>query len=140
MSRLDELSGRKEKVSSIRKILDDKKAKMNLKKVIIKDLKLLNENDDKSRDGYSDREINEQLGYIFDPKSNIKRENEKNKKNNSCKCSRTRCSKFSCNCLRNGVSCDFLCGCKDCDNSKGLGLKYAAEVNLSKKKIRRDSE
>lgn len=113
-----------------RKILDEKKSKMKLNKLVINNYQVINPRKseqcllDESLENYSDTEINNQLDYIFESKNNLKREYEKNKKNNSCKCASTRCSKFSCNCLRNGVSCDFLCGCKNCDNTKGKGLKF----------------
>ncbi len=68
------------------------------------------------KEDYSDREIEEQLNYILDPANNIKKEYQKTKLTNSCKCAKTGCMKFSCNCLRNNVGCDFLCSCKNCGN------------------------
>jgi hypothetical protein len=68
---------------------------------------------------HKEEDINTQLDYIFGETNNLKKEREKNKTFNSCKCAKTNCSKYSCNCLRLGVSCDFLCKCKDCFNTAG---------------------
>jgi hypothetical protein len=62
MSRLDEsFSSSKKQYDyrhSIRKILDEKKSKMNLNKLIINNYELLQNDNDKSLDNYSDSEIN----------------------------------------------------------------------------------
>jgi hypothetical protein len=83
------------------------------------------------KEEYSDREIEEQLNYILDPANNIKKEYQKSKLGNSCKCAKTGCMKFSCNCLRNNVGCDFLCSCRNCEN------RDTQKNNLLKKKTSR---
>ena len=35
-----------------------------------------------------------------------------------CNCKNSRCKKFYCECLKNGVGCSSLCRCEDCMNSK----------------------
>ncbi len=86
-----------------------------------KPLHLIKEDsDDKD---YLDVEVDDMLEYIFDPSNNLKKEYEKNKTSNSCKCKKTGCSKYSCSCLRNGNKCDFLCSCKTCGNKKDESIK-----------------
>jgi hypothetical protein len=80
----------------------------------------------------SEYDINRKLDYIFNPESDFKKEYSKIKKSNSCKCSKTNCMKFSCNCLRNGIKCDILCGCKNCDNKQ----KETISDLLSRKTMR----
>jgi len=100
----------------IRLKLDDKFVKSNHeefnteKLACIRDQQLLKNNEQRNED------IEDKLDYILNPENNIKREYTKIKKSNSCRCAKTGCSKFSCNCLRNGLKCDILCKCKNCNN------------------------
>ena len=64
------------------------------------------------------KDIDDKLNYIFE--SDIK----KIKVSNSCKCSKTNCSKYYCNCLRNGFKCDFLCSCNNCANAPDMNIKF----------------
>lgn len=67
-------------------------------------------------------DLNEKLNYIFDPETNVKKGYAKEKKSNSCKCAKSNCTKFLCSCLRNGLKCDFLCSCKNCENKQTVNL------------------
>jgi hypothetical protein len=64
--------------------------------------------------------LEDKLNYIFDKEKNVKTELKKLKFSNSCRCGRTNCTKYYCNCLRNGIKCDILCSCKNCNNKTGL--------------------
>lgn len=88
---------------------------------------------EQEREDLSDKELEEKLNYILDPTNNIKKEQRKAKTTNSCKCAKTGCNKFSCNCLRNNLKCDFLCSCKNCQNRQEItkGNEF-----LSKKTLR----
>ena len=97
----------------------------------VKSLKDLPEFSLEEKEVYNDRDIEEQLSYILDPVNNIKKEYQKAKMTNSCKCAKTGCSKYSCNCLRNRVACDFLCSCKNCENKENT-----KPVLLKKKSLR----
>jgi hypothetical protein len=63
--------------------------------------------------------LEDKLNYIFDKEKNVKNELRKVKPTNSCKCGKTNCSKYYCNCLRNGIKCDILCTCTNCSNVNG---------------------
>lgn len=81
---------------------------------------------------FSDLDVDDMLDYILDPCNNIKKEYQKVKKNSSCKCQKTSCSKYSCNCLRNGNRCDLLCSCKNCENKSEISM-----TELICKKVKR---
>ena len=146
LSKLDENSAVKQSTTSsesfVRQILDEKKTKLNLTKLIIDDYRLIEK--EKQIEGnllseeYYDRDLEDQLNYILDPDNNIKKEHEKRKKTNSCKCTKTACSKFSCNCLRNGIKCDFLCRCKNCENINKFDENTQSNSDLLKKKTERE--
>jgi hypothetical protein len=66
-------------------------------------------------------DIDEKLNYIFDKEKTVK-------VTNSCRCNKTACSKYYCNCLRSGFKCDFLCSCTNCSNN-------ASEIKFLGKKV-----
>jgi hypothetical protein len=98
-------------------------------KIIIDNFELFNKSDSSS---YSDNTIEKQLNYIFEPINKNKKE-YKLSKLGSCKCTKTGCSKYSCNCLKNGLNCDFLCSCVNCRNSKNSNSSF-----LNKKILRNE--
>jgi len=107
-----------------------------LKEILAKKKKIIFIKDEKNKDNddenYSYIDVDEMLDYIFDPGNNLKKEYEKVKKGNSCKCKKTSCSKYSCNCLRNGNKCDLLCSCKNCENKEEISMS-----DLISKKVKR---
>jgi hypothetical protein len=114
----------------------NKKDEEELKEIFAKKKKIIFMKDEKKKNNddetYSCIDVNEMLDYIFDPGNNLKKEYEKVKKSNSCKCKKTSCSKYSCNCLRNGNKCDLLCSCKNCENKEEISM-----ADLISKKIKR---
>jgi hypothetical protein len=119
----------KENITYTKKNDDEELKKMlNKKKNII----FIKDEENKDNETYSNIDVNEMLDYIFDPGNNVKKEYEKVKKSNSCKCKKTNCTKYSCNCLRNGNKCDLLCSCKNCQNKDEISM-----ADLICKKIKR---
>lgn len=41
-----------------------------------------------------------------------------NSRNDFCKCKKVGCNKYTCNCLKKGISCNSHCRCVDCKNNK----------------------
>jgi hypothetical protein len=65
---------------------------------------------EKVKDEEDDYDIDEKLNYIFEKERPVK-------VSNICRCNKTACSKYYCNCLRNGAKCKFSCSCTNCLNN-----------------------